>query len=111
MFLIPGSGRYPLQPVFVEDVAELAVEAGHQKADQIIDAAGPETYTDEGLVRLIAHTIGSRPRIVRVPPWVGLGCAKRLASWWETSSSPARNSTGSWRACSSLRALRQAEPH
>jgi hypothetical protein len=78
VFLIPGSGRYPLQPVFVEDVAELAVEAGHQKADQIIDATGPETYTYEGLVRLIADTVGSRARIVHVPPRVGLGCAKLI---------------------------------
>ena len=33
------------QPVFVDDVAELAVEAGEREDNTTIDAVGPETYT------------------------------------------------------------------
>ncbi|MBI4277244.1 MAG: NAD(P)H-binding protein [Armatimonadetes bacterium] len=68
VFPIPGSGRYALQPVSAEDVAEIAVRAGHQQAYVTMDAAGPKTYTYEDLVRLIARAIGRAPRIVHVPP-------------------------------------------
>lgn len=68
VFAVPGSGRYPLQPVYVEDVADIAARAGHLDTNAIIEAAGPETYTYEELVRLIAETIGSTAHIVHVPP-------------------------------------------
>jgi uncharacterized protein YbjT (DUF2867 family) len=68
VFAVAGSGEYRVQPVFVDDVAALAVEAGHRSEDLVLDAAGPETYTYEALVRLIAGTVGSRARIVHVGP-------------------------------------------
>ena len=37
---------------------------------------GPETYTFSELVRLIAHAIGSRTRIVRTSPGVALFLAR-----------------------------------
>lgn len=72
LFPVAGSGEYRVQPVSVEDVAELAVRAGHQDDNTVIDAVGPETYTFSELVRLIAHAIGSRTRIVRTPPGMAL---------------------------------------
>lgn len=78
VFAIPGSGSYKLQPVYVEDVADIAVEVGHQDANVIIDAVGPETYTYEELVGLIAKAIGSSARIVHVPPALALVLAKGL---------------------------------
>lgn len=65
---ILGSGEYRLQPVFVEDVAELAVRAGHQEENGIRDAAGPEIYTFNQLVRLIAETVRSRAWVVHLRP-------------------------------------------
>jgi uncharacterized protein YbjT (DUF2867 family) len=41
----------------------------------VIDAVGPETFTFEGLVRLIAQTIGRRTLFVRVPPVAALNAA------------------------------------
>ena len=38
----------------------------------VLDAVGPETYTFEELVRLIAAEVGSRARIVHMPPSVAL---------------------------------------
>jgi len=77
VFAIPGRGNYGLQPIFVEDLAALAVEAGHDREDLVMDAVGPEIYEYAELVRLIRSTVGSQSRIVHVPP----SCV-RLASWF-----------------------------
>ncbi len=72
VFAVPGAGDYRLQPVFVEDMAEIAVDAGQQDEDLVIDAVGPEAYTFDELVRLIADTVGSRARIVHLKPTMAL---------------------------------------
>ncbi|MCH8206674.1 MAG: NAD(P)H-binding protein [Chloroflexi bacterium] len=68
VFAIPGSGEYRVQPVFVEDVAGIAVEAAGQREDVTIDAVGPETFTFEEMVRLIAEKVGARAMTVHVAP-------------------------------------------
>lgn len=78
VFAVPGDGQYRLQPVYAEDVAELAVNAGHESADITVDAVGPETHAYEALVRLIADAIGRRVRIVRVPPALALMLSETL---------------------------------
>lgn len=72
IFAVPGDGTYRLQPVFVEDVAELAVQAASEPGDTIRDAAGPEILSFDELVRLIAHSVGSRTRLIHVRPGVAL---------------------------------------
>ena len=72
LFIVPGNGSYPLQPIFVKDLAELAVQAGHSGEDQVLDAAGPEIYTFDELVQLIAGAVGNRARIVHAPPMLAL---------------------------------------
>ncbi len=76
LFPIPGRGGYPVQPVFVDDVARLAVEAGAGADDVAIDAVGPETFTFEEMVRLLARRVGSRSRLVRTPPSAALLAAR-----------------------------------
>ena len=66
VFAVPGSGDYRLQPVFVEDVAEIAVSAAHHDENTIVDAAGPEILTFDELVRLIADKIHSRAKIIHL---------------------------------------------
>ncbi len=61
LFLIPGDGRYGIQPVHVDDVARLCVELGALSENVVRDAAGPEQFTFEDLVRTIGEKIG-RPR-------------------------------------------------
>ncbi len=78
VFGIPGSGEYRLRPVAVEDVAELCIRSAEGEPGSVLDAVGPETYTFEGLVRLIARTIGSRSRIVHVPPRMALLAASAI---------------------------------
>ncbi|MEE8443432.1 MAG: NAD(P)H-binding protein [Dehalococcoidia bacterium] len=79
LFVVPGSGDYRLQPVFVEDVAELAVGAAHRNESVTMDAVGPETYTFNELVRLIAGRIHSRARIIHLKPGVALFLARLVS--------------------------------
>jgi uncharacterized protein YbjT (DUF2867 family) len=79
VFGIPGSGSYRLRPVAVEDVAEICVRSGSNDTDEVIDAVGPETFTFEELVRLIARTVRSRAAFLHVPRSVAL-CAARAIS-------------------------------
>jgi len=67
-FAIPGKGDYHLQPLYVDDLAELAVNAGHKEKSAILEAAGPETYTFEELLRLMAKQVGSHARLLHLRP-------------------------------------------
>lgn len=76
VFPLFGSGSYRVQPVFAGDLAELAVEAALGEPGRTFDAVGPETFTFEELVRLLASAVGSRARIVRVPPALGIAAGR-----------------------------------
>lgn len=67
--VIPGDGKYPLQPVFVGDVA-----AGFSKAlveekavNRVYTVTGPETFTYEEVLRIITEALGKRRRSVNIP--------------------------------------------
>ena len=72
VFVIPGSGNYRLQPIYVEDLARIAIQAGQSSENQIIDAVGPDTLSFKALVHLIAAAVGSRAWIIHLPPALGL---------------------------------------
>jgi nucleoside-diphosphate-sugar epimerase len=71
VFGVFGDGGYRLQPIYVDDLAQLAVEGGREQANRIVDATGPETFTYYELVRQIGTLIGKPRPIVRVPPGLG----------------------------------------
>jgi uncharacterized protein YbjT (DUF2867 family) len=79
VFVVPGADDYRLQPVFVEDVAQLAVNAGRRDDNQIIDAAGPDIYTFNQLVRLIATKVRSRARIIHLKPGLALFLSRLIS--------------------------------
>ena len=68
LFPIFGAGNYQVQPVYVGDVADLAVAAAAGSDNRVVDAVGPETYTFEELVRLLASSTGSNARLIHVTP-------------------------------------------
>ncbi|MCL6479141.1 MAG: NAD(P)H-binding protein [Peptococcaceae bacterium] len=72
VFAVPGRGEYKLQPVFVEDMAELVAGAAEKEENVVMDAAGPEIYTYNELVRLIRDKVGSKARVVHVSPGTAL---------------------------------------
>ena len=80
VFGLFGNGAYRLQPIYVDDLARLAVEQGSGEQSQIINAIGPETFTYRQLVHAIAEAIGKRRLIVSLPPalgyWIGVMVGK-----------------------------------
>ncbi len=76
VFGVFGSGQYRLQPIYVDDIAALAVEQGARRDNVTIDAIGPETFTYRELVKVVGEMIGKKRPIISVPPAVGY-----LAGW------------------------------
>lgn len=77
VFGVFGNGEYSIQPIYVEDMAALAVEQGTGSENVTIDAIGPETFTYRGLVEATGEAIGKRRPIFSVPPALG-----HLAGWF-----------------------------
>ena len=76
VFAVPGSGAYRIQPIFVEDMADLAVRLGRGDDNAVVDAVGPEIFAFRDLVRVIRDSIGSQACILRVPPRLTYGLAR-----------------------------------
>ena len=72
VFPLYGSGNYPVQPVYAENLAAQAVEAGSGTGNSVADAAGPDTFSFDGLLRLLASSMGLRRWFLHTPPSVGL---------------------------------------
>lgn len=70
-FGVFGDGEYKLQPIYVEDLAELAVSEGKNRENKIIDAIGPETFSYRELVATISELIGKKRKIVNMSPRIG----------------------------------------
>ncbi len=71
LFGVFGNGRYRLQPIYVDDLAKLAVEQGRERKHVIINAIGPETFTYRELTEKLGDILGCHRRIISVPPWIG----------------------------------------
>ncbi len=76
VFAIPGDGDYRLQPIYVDDLAQLAVEQIFSQENAVIEAIGPETYTFNGLVALLRAHVGKQRLVVHTPPML----AQRLSA-------------------------------
>ena len=72
VFPMYGNGDYPVQPVFAEDVAKQAVSAAGASENSVTDAAGPDTFSFEELIELLASAMGIRARFIHMPPSVSL---------------------------------------
>ena len=73
-----GSGKYKVQPVFVEDLAKLAVEASRSEGSATFDAIGPETYPYETFVKLIARELNRNVTFVHTNPSMGILLGKLI---------------------------------
>lgn len=78
-FFIPGDGSYGIQPVYIEDLADLAVEGVYRKDNYVADAVGPDAYTFREMVTMIGETIGAKRRLISVPPRFALFAAQFLS--------------------------------
>ncbi len=79
-FAVFGDGSYRLQPIHVDDLAELAVAEGMGRENVVINAIGPETFTYRELVKAVGGAIGRPRTLVNVSP--GVGCLLgKLVGW------------------------------
>jgi uncharacterized protein YbjT (DUF2867 family) len=78
-FFLPGDGSYKLQPVYVDDVAELAVEGVYRTDNYIIDAVGPDIFTFKEMVELIGEKIGAKRPLIPILPRLALLAAQFLS--------------------------------
>jgi NADH dehydrogenase len=79
VFFIPGDGSYGIQPVYIEDLAVLAVDAVYRNDNYIVDAVGPDSYTFKELVKMIGEKIDARRPLISVPPRLALLAAQFLS--------------------------------
>jgi nucleoside-diphosphate-sugar epimerase len=67
VFGIPGDGRYRVQPVLVDDVADLCIALAQRDDNAEVFAAGPETLEFNDLVRLVRDAVRSRALLIHLP--------------------------------------------
>lgn len=80
VFGVFGDGEYQLQPIYVDDLAELAVQQGQIHENSTIDAIGPETFTYQELVSTIGRAIGVERPVISVPPMLGYWSCRMLGA-------------------------------
>ena len=78
VFPVFGTGDYSIQPIYAEDLAALAVDAGSRADNMVVDAAGLETFTFEELLWLLASAVGARVRLVHTPASLGLALTQMV---------------------------------
>ena len=76
VFPVFGRGDYQVQPIHSEDLAGQAVAAGSRSDSFVVDAAGPETFAFEELLRMLALAVDARVRLVHTPPSLGFALTR-----------------------------------
>ena len=76
VFGVFGDGQYRLQPIYVDDLAQLAVEQGESRENVILNAIGPETFTYRELAQTLGEIIGRKRSIISIPPTLGYWAGK-----------------------------------
>jgi NADH dehydrogenase len=72
IFPVFCAGNYRLQPVFVEDLAKMAVESALRNQSEVFDAAGPEVFTFREMLETMASTLGVKCRLFSCPSMLGI---------------------------------------
>jgi nucleoside-diphosphate-sugar epimerase len=70
VFVVPGDGQYLVQPIHVDDFAQICLRAAHYGTGAMTDAVGPDTMTYEQLVRAVGEVLRRRTPIFHAPPSV-----------------------------------------
>lgn len=80
VFGVFGDGQYKIQPIYVDDMAALAVEQSMGNENVIVDAIGPETFTFRELVSTIGKLIEKQRPVISMPPALCL-LTTRVLGW------------------------------
>ena len=76
VFPVFGDGGYRVQPIYAEDLAAQAVAVGSGSENSVADAAGPETFSFEELLRFLASAVGARVRLAHTPASLGFALTR-----------------------------------
>jgi uncharacterized protein YbjT (DUF2867 family) len=74
-----GDGQYQLQPVFVDDLAEIACQSVFSHENAILDVVGPETWSFDDMVRMIGSKLGHPRPILHFPASLALQAARFIS--------------------------------
>jgi len=80
VFPIFGSGAYRLQPVFVEDLAALAIRASRDPTSTTTDVIGPEEFTFRKFLEVISKQVRPRLPLIYAPPWAGIAAGRLIGA-------------------------------
>ena len=72
VFPVFGDGKYEVQPVHVDDVADIAVEFAHSTEPATVDAIGPEKFAFKDFLQLVAENIRPGMIFLPMPPAAGI---------------------------------------
>ena len=76
-----GTGKYCMQPIHVQDFAELAMDEAEAEAPhRIINAVGAETYSFRDMWKLLARAMGTWRPVLPVPAELGYQATRVLGA-------------------------------
>lgn len=78
VFPLFGDGEYRLQPMHVDDFADLVVDAALDSTNLCLDANGPETYSFRGLAQTLARILNLRRVFLPTPAPLACAAARLL---------------------------------
>jgi uncharacterized protein YbjT (DUF2867 family) len=78
IFVLPGDGRYLVQPVHIDDLARICLRAADGPGDVVTDAAGPDRMSFDELVLAIRRAVDRRTPILHAPPAAMTALARAL---------------------------------
>jgi NADH dehydrogenase len=76
VFPVFGDGRYEVQPVYVGDVADIAVKGAQAPEAATVDAIGPERFAFKDFLRLLADNIRPGIMFLPMPPAAGIALGR-----------------------------------
>ena len=76
VFPVAGDGHYRAQPVYVGDLADMAIAMSNSWENITMDAVGPEIYTFDELIYQLEKSVGSRAKIAHMPSYLALSLSR-----------------------------------
>jgi NADH dehydrogenase len=67
-----GDGKYPVQPIYADDVANICIDQGQLSEDTVVDAAGPDTFEYREFLQILSEGMGCRNILIPIPDWLTL---------------------------------------
>jgi NADH dehydrogenase len=77
VFAVPGDGSYRMQPVHVDDVADLCLDVSFG-SNAVVDAAGPDVVAFWDLLEAIKRVTGARCKLFNASPALAVGLARAI---------------------------------